>query len=158
MGNPRLRVISRVFTIANPAAGADWSFSPTSGAFAVIHSLRMQLVTSATVANRGIRLTVSKDGTEYFRTVARGTQAASLTQVYTGFKGFDGPNIVSITVPISLPVDGIWLPQGHVLASSTLNIDATDQFSGIAGYITEYPTGSDMNEWPDIHYRNAESG
>jgi len=157
MGNPRLRTISRVFTIPAPAAGADWSFSPPSGAFAVIHSLRMQLITSAVVANRGVRLIVSQDATEYFRTVARGTQAASLTQIYTGFKGFDGPNIVAITVPISLPPDGLWLPQGHVLSSSTSNIDVGDQFSAIAGYITEYPAGPSMGEWPDIHYRNAES-
>lgn len=118
--------------VPRPAAGADWSFTPANNAHVKLLSIVATLVTSAAVSNRGPALvTKTNNGDTIAIDLNKSSQAASSTAVY-GFRS-DAPSYGSDSagpnVQTSCP--GFWLPPGAVVASSTANIQAADQWSAI---------------------------
>lgn len=150
MPRPRQRPVFKVIPVAAPAAGAEIDIVSTAAAGWLVRSIRFRLVTGVAVAVRTVALTLDNQTDEYLRTPAGATQAASLTDIYTGYSGSAGAISSAPDIVIGLPVDGLWMPQGHHLRTVTNNIDAGDQYSQIVMSVIEYPTGPNPPMWPVV--------
>ena len=119
-----------VFSVAvgNPAAGSDWLFtSPVAQRFSVTY-ITATLATSATVATRTASLVIS-DAVAALATIdSLSTQAAGLTNTYSGLNGAfqGGTGLTHFYWPIPQPT---LLGSGWRIASLTNNIQAGDQWS-----------------------------
>lgn len=116
---------------ANPAAGAEIAF--TADEDLVIKSFDLELVTDATVQNRQVKFTIEDaDGKVYFRAVAGGVQAASLTRQYAGRPGeYASPAVADTVFVVALPVGGVFIPKNGKLKTSTTLIQAGDNFGAL---------------------------
>lgn len=123
--------------VANPAAGADWSFTIPTGSRMRFRAGGAQLVTSATVATRATGFHATDGVTEYMFAPAVQTQAASLTVRYDYLPGATAVALVGTQTSISLPSDPIF-PAGHTIGSATGGIQAGDQWSGIEFCVEEW--------------------
>lgn len=118
-------------TVANPAAGADFSFTLTGGA--ILESVTATLTTAVAVANRSPALKIVNN---VATVVVRGiqtpaVQAASLTVDYTWMVGA-GAAIVGAN-QVVLPLPSLFVTAGTWTFSSLTNlIQAADQWSNIA--------------------------
>lgn len=124
----------QAFTVAQPAAGAEWSFTVPAGASYRFETLFFTIVTSAVVANRILRLQIT-DGTNV---VYEGSANASLTASATYRFGLarSAPDLVAIGFTTGLFLPDIWLPAGYVLQTSTPNKDVGDQYSAVRGIVS----------------------
>jgi len=116
--------------IANPAAGADWLFTIPAGLKYFLKSVYFTLVTSATVATRSALLIIDDGANRLFRGDVNLTQAASLTQIYSGGSGLIGQTAGILTGTVAMPTD-MPLLAGWRVGTSTVNIQAADQYSTI---------------------------
>ena len=139
--NGQLSITPRVVAVAQPAAGADWTVTVagarTQNVLWIVQSIRAQLVTSATVANRNPRLTLTVAGSEVYRVSATTNQAAGVTNVYTWSEGIN-----YATAGGSVTFEGLGrcfraVPTGSVIATLTNNIDTADQWSAINMLVLE---------------------
>lgn len=120
----------RTVTVDQPAAGADWSFVPSTSDWSKLVSITAKLVTSATAANRGPDLHVTDlNGNVVSADAASIDQIASSTFIWSWRPGamFYGQASTSGVVANSCP--GFWLPPGAAVGTKTVNIDAADQWS-----------------------------
>ena len=122
----------------DPGAGVEVSEAVPTDSRWRVRSFRVQLVTSATVANRRVHLIID-DGANILLDLAAGdTQAASLTRNYNfapdGFARVAQDNEIYVPIPPDL-----WLPQAARLRTSTTAIDAGDNF-GPPRYLVEEHT------------------
>ena len=118
----------RTISIANPAAGADWSISVPAGMQWRLRSVRAQLVSSATVANRAVNLSLKDDAGNVIALLpAPAVQAASLTNSYTFAQGASALS-VGTSQSAAAPKDMV-LGDSYTIASSTGAIQAGDQWS-----------------------------
>lgn len=131
----------RPHRIAAPAAGAEMSITPNTGSHWRLMGLIFTLTTSAVVANRNVSLTLSDGTSRTFKMVTAANQAATLAIDYTAYPDAVPAGIVNNTVVMALPTDGLWMPKGWTLASTTALIDPGDQYSGIVVDIQEIPDG-----------------
>lgn len=128
-----------LITVADPAAGANFSQAvPTGERWKLIYC-RFKLVTSATVATRQVRLQVAPDAGSFpIAFLNEETQTASVTNTYN-FSNFgsriSGPN-ASMTYPL-IPAN-IEIPAAGTIATSINNIQAGDQLSEIRIYIKKF--------------------
>ena len=113
---------------ATPAAGAAPTITVPAGHVWRVLSGTVTLVTSATVANRLVRLRWTDGNTLLGYAVAPAVQAASLTNTY-GFAEFGPQQAVGTRQNISLPE--IVLPAGSTLDVTVDAIDGTDQLTGL---------------------------
>lgn len=144
--DPRWQPVRRLVRIPNPAAGAELSIDSDTGELWLVRSIVATLTTDATVANR-VPVLLADDGTtEYFRTRSESVQAASLAVVYCGFSGSAGGVVAGASVPLPWPTDGLPLPPGHRLRTSTVAIVAGDQWSAVGLWVDAYPHGTGA-EW-----------
>lgn len=134
------RGATRSISVINPAPGADFSQTVPVGADWIVRAVTFQLVSSATVAARQASLAIlDAGGNTVLRSAAVGTQAASLTQLYSFFNG--------ATADIGVPVVNGGLPnEFHILGnwkiiSNTANIQAADQLSAIFVCVEEFVAG-----------------
>ena len=136
MGDRELRGVPRVITVTQPAAGVDWAYVVGGPAWIRLHSIVAQLVTSAAVATRAVRLQVKYTGILVGQFGATATQAASLTAVYS----FADLSILSAdTTTIHVPVTGdIIFKDGMTVGANTVSLQAADQWSAIAFYVEEF--------------------
>ncbi len=140
-----------VVPVANPAAGADWSFTVPAGHVYRLVSVFAQLVTSAVVANRQALLTVTDGTGTFLRLPAAAVQAASGTVTYSWMAG----GVAYLSLPAS---QAAFLPDLNLmpawgLASSTALIDVGDQWSGIRLHVidtTVKDAGVDIDAIPDV--------
>lgn len=123
--------------IANPAAGADWTFTAAAGQRASVKSFSAVFTASAAVGNRNMTL-ILDDGVN---TVIQISALISVTagQV-VGLNGttFNQPaGVVTTILPISFPPN-LFLEPGWRFRTFTNNIQAADQWSGIALAVEEW--------------------
>lgn len=116
--------------VANPAAGADWSFTVPVAARIRIRSLSATLTTSATVANRVPQLMLTDGTNVYYVMAPNQAVSAGITSTVSA-----GPTNVPVIgapgfVPLTLPGDAI-LPAGHVVKVVTAALQAGDQWTNI---------------------------
>lgn len=124
----------RVRQSADPAAGVEASYIADEDE--IVHAVEASLVTSATVAARITSIAVDDPATgiEYMRFGTPGSQAASLTRIYSaaayGTAIDNAGNTSTINLPI--PQGGIPLKKGHRLRTVTVNIQAGDNYGPMA--------------------------
>src|SRR2546430_2093889 len=119
--------------IPQPAAGADWSIVNDRQGIMRIRNLTFQLLTSAAVANRVVRIEATDGNEVYFRTVASAAQAGGLTGLYGAFPGVSGLTQVATVKLVTWPVDGVNLCAGSAVRAVTTALDVSGQFS--AGWV-----------------------
>lgn len=123
--------MSEVLAPASPAAGANLSYVFEDDF--VIENFTMQLVTSATVANRRFKwmLTDASDNV-LARGVAAADQAASLTWQHFSTPGCPSMAAVqNLWLGTTIPAGGIDVTAGMKLKTSIDNLQAGDQISGV---------------------------
>lgn len=147
-------------TVSAPAAGSEWSVTPTGrGAWRIL-TLRFTLVTAAAVANRTVNL-FATDGTQaYFRSGGGGVQAAGATVNYGAMLGVGPATVQGSTAFVGWPQDGLVLAEGHQLGTATDNLQAADQYQNIGMLVEELPSGrfvyvtpalsAQFEEWNDV--------
>lgn len=142
--------------IPQPAAGADWTLTPTGlGAWRIL-SLSGLLTTSAAVANRAVAITADDQTATYFRSPAASVQAASLGIHYSAFDGGSGSLTIGVDQVVNWPEGGVVLYPGHRLRSVTTLIDVADQWSQLAALVEEFPTGREILATPINPYQTEQ--
>ena len=128
----------KTVAVANPAAGADWSVQVPAGVTWEVQSVYAQLATSAVVANRFPVLVVQDAGgnTLLDANPGGGGQTATQTHKYTWAIGA-GSNQNTSANP-SAPIPDMVLPGGSTIGTTTLNLDAGDQWSAVSLFVVEY--------------------
>ena len=139
----------------NPAAGADLVDIPNYGDTFRLLSLRAELVTSATVANRFPHFRfVSPSGAVIWESVGSTAQVASSTTVYmlTGANGApqEGSAVNDGTVGMALP--DFWVPAGTKYETVTTALAAGDQWSQI------YWSALAGDEWEHLRWLEEIAG
>lgn len=141
MTYPVERVQRYVATPPQPAAGADWTLTPTGlGAWRIL-SLTAILTASGAVANRSVVLVADDQTTTFFRLPALAAQTAGQVVHYDAFDGSSVSNSLTGDQLLDWPNGGLVLRQGYRLRSITTGIDVADQWSAIAAMIEELPSG-----------------
>lgn len=119
--------------IANPSAGAQWSYTVPAGEILKLASIRYTLTTDANVANRtpGFEI-LDSTGTVVYSQSSTITQPASLAKVYEysnageSFVPGSGLGTFLTTIP-----DEIVLAEGWVIRSTSVAGQVGDQYSAI---------------------------
>jgi hypothetical protein len=150
MADPRWKPVQRFIPFTQPAAGAEIDIVPDTSAGWLIRSLRFTFTSDATVPARTVTLSATDTAREYWRAAAGASQAASLIRTYCGFAGSSGALSGGPVIALQFPKDGLWLPQGHHLATITDAIVAGDQYTNVAANIIEFPSGPDVTLWPFV--------
>jgi hypothetical protein len=133
--------VLRSITGSTPSAGADISETVPTGARWELISLRAQLTTSATVANRVPLLLLDDGANAWFAGSAVATQAASLVWRYTWFQGAAPiAAIVGTDVPLQVPINNR-LAAGSRIRTSTTAIAAGDQWTAPQYLVREFLEG-----------------
>jgi len=124
--------------VGSPAAGLDWSFTPSTTARTCIQNVSFTLVTSAAAANRIPTLVLTLNGSKvvYAATTA---QAASLTQIYSFSPGAAAETVTTgTTVYHIVPFNNgspVCFNSGlspATISTLTTAIQAADQYSAIS--------------------------
>ncbi len=115
--------------VANPAAGADWSFTVPAQSRAKVRSVKAQLATSATAGARLARLQITDGTNVVFTVVPTITQTVSLTWTYDWALGMGGELNASANNFVGEALPDMLLEPGWVIGTSTAAISATDQWS-----------------------------
>jgi len=121
----------------NPSAGADFVYTVPTGVRQRVLSVVFTLTTSASVATREVSLIIDDSVNVLGEFNASASQAASLVTVYTGSAAPYAPTTNTLVVGIPLPPDVRLIPAWR-LRSSTLNIQAADQYSAIRLLIEQW--------------------
>lgn len=143
--------------VPNPAAGADWTFRFTAGAWYRVLLATWTLTTSAQVANRSPSLQLlDGDGLVRFQSVdplALVASKAAIVSAGVGMPTTSGGSGLAAT--IGMP--DILIPAGWSLASTTAAIQTEDQASAIRLLVEEliddYPAQAAGH---DHHLRRTE--
>lgn len=123
--------VLRPIKIAQPSAGAEFTFTvPGEQALRVI-SVTGQLVTSAVAANRAAALVIgSPDGTVI--TVEQpAVVTASLTTLFCWADGVSGDAASLVNGRLTAGIGEYVLPAGYTISSSTGALDAGDQWQNV---------------------------
>lgn len=124
--------------VTAPAAGADWTTTVPALVRWRLISAAAQIVTSATVANRLTRLRVTRAGVIIHDCATTAIITASLT-VRVGYTSNSGAFSGAVGSVVHVPYNGdLYLLAGDVVSSSTVAIDATDQWSAVALNVEEW--------------------
>jgi len=133
--------VTRSVTIANPAAGSDWSIVLPTGVLWILNSVSATLVTSATVGNRTPALVVTDNtGHIVYNGAAAYAQAASLTWTYSWSGGGIAPPAGTTQNGGSIPA-GLRVPAGWTIMTATPNRQAGDQWQNIVLGVQELVAG-----------------
>jgi hypothetical protein len=124
--------------VANPAAGADWSFTCPVGNRQAILCASMLLTTSATAANRIPNFTVlGAAGNPFWSMAVVAAQTASKAITYTLARGTNPYTDANSNVTLPLPTD-LRLGYNFVIKSTTANLQATDQWSKVTLLVEQW--------------------
>ena len=130
--------MTRSFSVANPAAGADFYIGMQAGTSTMPISVTANFATSAAVGNRIPALVLTDGpGNVLFSGVCVLAQAASLTWTYTWSAQPVTPPTGGTQNQGPLP-PGMRIPSGGFIKSVTAGIQAGDQWSAIQMTITQY--------------------
>lgn len=122
-------------TINSPAAGSDWSITPSRSEWTRIVNIFGLFTTSATTANRTPTFSiVDSNGITFIKTAFSGPQAASLAYAYnlTPLLGSDLDTGLAPEGIARLVFPDFWLPPLWTVRASTSGIQAGDQWSDLA--------------------------
>jgi hypothetical protein len=127
--NLPVRTIQKLF---NPAAGSEFTWTVPVGHTWTLESVIARLTTSAAVANRIPRLSVT-NVFEYMRATQGLVQTASQVATYYWFAGGAVVNNGATPLIVSnAPLQaGLVMPAGDILASITAGLDAADQWDNV---------------------------
>jgi hypothetical protein len=128
-------VSSRTFTVASPAAGADWTFTPAQTSWQAVHSVSFRLVTSAVVVTRQVSLLLFDPIVAVWVVQAQATQLATQTRDYCFAAWGVAPASRATEIQGFLPPGG--LGKNMTMNSTTSGLDVGDQFSNIRIFGTE---------------------
>ncbi len=114
--------------IADPAAGAELTYTVPDNRIFVLQGVRFSLVTAVAAANRRVHLNIQFPGGWDFDFFSSYDQTASLTRYYTcthvgTLLDDQDDNDVIIPIPPNL-----FLTQGAVISTVTTNLQAADNF------------------------------
>lgn len=127
--------------VANPAAGAGFTYTVGGNYWERLAAISFTLVTDANGATRQVLLAM-KDGTgtNIASTAAGGTQITALTRLYS-FVPNQGtaPALIGTTFLAPLPV--LFLQPGFSVVVSITNVQVGDQVSAIRIYREAFDTG-----------------
>lgn len=118
-----------IATSADPAAGAELSFTVAAGTSYKLLAIRFSLVTAAVAASRRVHIVLTVDAIKVLDTFGTTDQIISETKVYSCFPmaGLTASsNGDDILIPI--PKDLILTP-GSIITTETTNLDGGDDFS-----------------------------
>lgn len=141
MANPRYWPKRHARRIANPGANTEISIISTTGGLWIVRSLVATFTADATVANRTVVFTADDGTTEYFRTRSESVIAASGLATFAAFDGSSSGAEVGDVVHLAWPTDGLVLPPGHRLRTSTVNLQSGDAFTNVALMVDDWPLG-----------------
>lgn len=139
-----------VLPVASPGAGLDWSLTVPAGHLYQLLAVTATLVTSAAVANRAVGLVLSDDRNPFLTIPAGAVQAASLTGIYSWAVG---ANPATLGIRSIAPIPDLILPTAWSLATSTLLIDAADQWSAVRLHLLDVTARRgrlDLDTVPDM--------
>jgi hypothetical protein len=136
---PRDEPRTRVITVANPAAGVDFTITPDDGGLWLVLGIVAQLVTSGVAGTRAVSLRVNDQSSTYMIAPAGTTQITGLTRLYSAFPGIGSGGANGVVIGIPWPSHGLILRGGHRIQSVTETIDGADQWSAIAAQVVSYP-------------------
>lgn len=128
------RRVRRMFSIPNPAAGAEISITVPAGVTWELISLIAVFTASAVVATRRPRLQVTDGTTAGVRVSANTNATASQVLSYGWLQ--DVAN-VSVGTDGTTAIPHLTLEPGWIVSTSTIAIDPGDQWSAIGGLIIE---------------------
>ncbi len=127
---------ARTFTFANPAAGAEIPGSIGTSGVIEYDAISFVLTTSAAVASREVRLLLNGGGGTAYLAGGNVVQGAGLAWRYS--IGADLPQGKTSTDTVSIPIPHGLRRQSLAFETSTLNLQAGDQFSGINGILAQW--------------------
>ena len=127
----------RIITLAQPAAGADWSASVPATARWRVNAVQAQFATSAAVANRVPHIVITDgQGHTVYNVPSLTNQVAATTFQYsagatvvTAF--FDSAVVMALPYPLKML-------QTWTISSLTTAIQAADQWSNIVLFVKEW--------------------
>lgn len=126
------------FTIANPAAGADFSVTVPAGEQWILRSMAAVLATSAAAATRTPVLLIMDGSGNVSMAAGQGdAMAASTTWTWSFYPGATDLGVSTSPAHAPIPPD-LRLPPGYVIKSSTAGLQAGDQWSAIALMIERF--------------------
>lgn len=131
------RGLMRSVTVANPAAGAEFSQAVPAGVHWILRSVKAVLTSSAVAGNRVARLKIADGAANVLiLSSANVNQAASLAFTFNWFNGAF-PSAAGPTVEVGIPGDLRLLPTWTIGTLTTL-IDVGDQYSAIVLGVEEF--------------------
>lgn len=126
-------------TVAAPGAGLDWTFNAQLGVRTRVRGFSALFQTSATVATRDVRFSITDaSGNQALIFGAGITQAAGLTWNYSAGWGLPVVNDTATGALVSLGVPETDLPDGGHMGSVTTNLQAGDTWSQIRMLIEQW--------------------
>ncbi len=129
----------RTILLTTPAAGAEFTQTVPTGKIWRIRMVRGTLTTAVAVATRIVAL-LFNDGTNIYAIFpVNTTQAASLTRNYNFAPGAANESTQqAVGLEITQSIPNLDLLAGYFFRSSTFNLQAADQWSGIIVAIEEF--------------------
>lgn len=129
------RGIKQVIPISNPGAGNEFTVTVPGGEQWFIYGGRLTFTASAAVANRTVTLALEIDGLRCYQTPDSTVIAAS-GQVFYSVIGSDSPVVVGSANTIGqLQTPSVPLPQGSMIHTVTINLDAGDAYTSCRLYV-----------------------
>ena len=123
---------------ANPAAGAEISFTTNTNQTLELIAASFTLVTAVAAANRRVHIQVTYPTGEMFDFVSNTDQAASLTRHYT-LTGYPTGLTEAAGSEIHIPIPyRFLLVPGTTIATLTDNLQAADDFGAMSGDYIQY--------------------
>jgi hypothetical protein len=127
----------KAFIVGAPAPGADWQLTVPTNARWRIETVRADLATSAAAGNRTPRLFFGYGGPSSGSYAPIASQAPGTSFTYAAANTTEYNTPASLTSAWPLPANLVLLA-GMTIQSTTIGLDAADQWSGIAVYVEEW--------------------
>lgn len=132
------RGIKQVVNVPNPGAGNQWSARVPGGEQWFIRAGLFQFATSAVVANRQVKLSLTVDGVIVYQMADSTLVTASQTVIYNTYMS-DSPVPVASGLTIGqLQMPELALPPGSTIGTVTLAMDVGDAFTNINLYVARH--------------------
>lgn len=128
-------------TVANPAAGSDWTKTVPAGEIWLVHSVRFTLLTSAAVQDRLVMLSITQAGVETLRVFSPAFETAGNAERDYSIAEFGYSPVFNFDIfrMLPMPSNTIVAP-GGIIASATDTIAGGDTYSEIQISIEKYFT------------------
>lgn len=155
--DPRWTPIPRIRAYDDPAAGAGIVITADHGAGLLIQTLRFTLTTDATLVARAVFAEVTDGNVVYVRFPGARATSENITRQFATFQGATSNDLGTGADLLNWPQEGLFLPQGHTLTVTAVNLQPADQFADIGSSQIEFPTGPHFRLWPFPHYYTEEA-